>query len=83
MKMRGWMMTVSAAVALWGMAASGEVEVTNVSAKQRYPWNGLVDIKCTVEGIGGEAEAGGRRAVKGEANRGGGWCGRRRLRRSG
>ena len=57
MKKRGWMMAVSAAVALWGMAASGEVEVTNVSAKQRYPWNGLVDIECTVEGIGGEAEA--------------------------
>ena len=57
MKKRGWMMAVSAAVALWGMAASGEVEVTNVSAKQRYPWNGLVDIECTVEGIGGEEAA--------------------------
>ena len=25
--------------------------VTDVTAKQRYPWNGLVDITCKVEGI--------------------------------
>ena len=28
-------------------------EVQNVTAKQRYPWNGLVDITCTVTGISG------------------------------
>ena len=28
-------------------------EVQNVTAKQRYPWNGLVDIVCTVTGING------------------------------
>ena len=28
--------------------------VTNVVAKQRYPWNGLVDITCKVSGIEGK-----------------------------
>ena len=28
-------------------------EVTDVTAKQRYPWNGLVDITCKVSGIDG------------------------------
>ena len=28
-------------------------EVRNVTAKQRYPWNGLVDITCKVVGING------------------------------
>ena len=28
-------------------------EVTDVVAKQRYPWNGLVDITCKVTGING------------------------------
>ena len=27
--------------------------VANVTAKQRYPWNGMVDITCTVSGISG------------------------------
>ena len=27
--------------------------VTDVTAKQRYPWNGKVDITCTVSGISG------------------------------
>lgn len=31
--------------------------VTDITAKQRYPWNGLVDITCKVSGI--EADAGG------------------------
>lgn len=31
--------------------------VTDITAKQRYPWNGLVDISCKVSGI--EAETGG------------------------
>ena len=30
-------------------------EVSNVIAKQRYPWNGLVDISCNVSGIVGTA----------------------------
>lgn len=29
------------------------IEIQNVTAKQRYPWNGLVDITCTVTGIDG------------------------------
>ena len=31
--------------------------VTDITAKQRYPWNGLVDISCKVSGM--EAETGG------------------------
>lgn len=31
--------------------------VTDITAKQRYPWNGLVDITCNVSGI--EADSGG------------------------
>jgi len=36
---------------------SAAPEVTDITAKQRYPWNGLVDITCNVSGI--EADAGG------------------------
>lgn len=36
---------------------SAAPEVTDITAKQRYPWNGLVDISCKVSGI--EADAGG------------------------
>ena len=35
---------------------SAESTVTDVTAKQRYPWNGLVDIACKVSGI--ETETG-------------------------
>ena len=31
----------------------GPIKVTNVTAKQRYPWNGMVDITCIVSGISG------------------------------
>ena len=33
--------------------AVADVAVTDVIAKQRYPWNGLVDITCKVAGIDG------------------------------
>ena len=33
--------------------ASAEPTVTDVTAKQRYPWKGLVDITCKVSGING------------------------------
>ena len=36
---------------------SAAPEVTDITAKQRYPWNELVDITCKVSGI--EADAGG------------------------
>ena len=36
---------------------SAAPKVTDITAKQRYPWNGLVDISCKVSGI--EAETGG------------------------
>ncbi len=35
------------------LAAFAEPTVTDVVAKQRYPWNGLVDITCKVTGISG------------------------------
>ena len=35
------------------MCASAAPDVTDVVAKQRYPWNGLVDITCKVSGING------------------------------
>lgn len=36
----------------WGVHADTP-QVQNVTAKQRFPWNGLVDITCTVTGING------------------------------
>jgi len=32
------------------VAMAGEVSVKSVTAQQRYPWNGLVDIVVTLEG---------------------------------
>ena len=37
--------------------ALGEVAVTGVTAKQRYPWNGLVDITVTLSGTEEECSA--------------------------
>ena len=49
-----------AATGAWGAtnmppvsAEGSEPKVTDVVAKQRYPWNGLVDITCKVSGIVG------------------------------
>ena len=41
------------AAAMAAMCASAEPTVSNEIAKQRYPWNGLVDITCKVTGITG------------------------------
>ena len=41
------------AAAMAAMGAVAEPVVTDVVAKQRYPWNGLVDITCKVSGING------------------------------
>ena len=51
--------TILAAVAAAIMTSSGAfadttIAVTDVTARQRYPWNGLVDITCSVSGIDGE-----------------------------
>ncbi len=35
------------------VATAYAAEVTDVTARQRYPWNGLVDITCKVSGIEG------------------------------
>ena len=32
------------------LTVSADVTITDVSAKQRYPWNGLIDITYTVSG---------------------------------
>ena len=40
-------------MALAALAAFADPTVTDVVAKQRYPWNGLVDITCKVTGISG------------------------------
>ena len=40
-------------MALAAMVAFAAPEVTDVVAKQRYPWNGLVDITCKVSGHDG------------------------------
>ena len=37
------------------VALAATPTVSNVTAKQRYPWNGMVDITCTVSGISGTA----------------------------
>ena len=45
--------TIVAMTAMFALAALADVAVTDVVAKQRYPWNGLVDITCKVTGIEG------------------------------
>ena len=47
------------AALLLPLSTSSAATVENVTAKQRYPWNGKVDITCTVSGIDG----GGRGAL--------------------
>ena len=42
-------------VAMVAGATFASPTVTGVTAKQRYPWNGMVDITCTVSGIDGTA----------------------------
>ena len=42
--------TIGIMVAIAGLAVA-EPTVTDVVAKQRYPWNGLVDITCKVTGV--------------------------------
>ena len=57
MNMKRMMMATALAVLLGGTgfvpSAMAEVDVTDVVAKQRYPWNGLVDITCKVTGVEG------------------------------
>ncbi len=42
-------MVLAVAAALYALAVSAAVAVKDVSCRQRYPWNGLVDIDYTVE----------------------------------
>ena len=58
MKLKRMVMAISTALLLGAIAAvpaMADVAVTDVVAKQRYPWNGLVDITCKVTGIEGTA----------------------------
>ena len=58
MRVKKTMIVVAIAAILGGTSfcssAYADVAVTDVTAKQRYPWNGLVDITCKVAGINGE-----------------------------
>ena len=47
------MMITLGMVLAWAITVFSEPTVTDVVAKQRYPWNGLVDITCKVSGISG------------------------------
>ena len=57
----GWKVPAAGLAVLAGLclaAVARGAEIRNVTAKQRYPWNGLVDIRFSVSGIGeGEAWA--------------------------
>lgn len=58
MNMKTTMMIAALAAILGGLCsvtalAAGAPYVTNTIARQRYPWNGLVDITCRVAGING------------------------------
>ena len=45
------------AAALSALVASAEISITGVSARQRWPWNSLVDVDFTIGGTAGEAYA--------------------------
>ena len=51
-KMIGAMVSVIVALCVH----AGTPQVQNLTAKQRFPWNGLVDITCKVTGISGTAK---------------------------
>ena len=46
--MRGWISVLAALVT--GAILAGVPTITGVTAQQRYPWNGMVDIAVTFEG---------------------------------
>lgn len=48
---KGLMVVIAQMCVIAGFAATPTI--SNETAKQRYPWNGLVDITCTVSGING------------------------------
>ena len=48
------LMTVIAGLAIAMGASAGDVSVTAVTAQQRYPWNGLVDVTVTFSGASGD-----------------------------
>jgi len=49
--MKKKLMVLAVAVAGMLVAWAETPTVTDVTAKQRYPWNGLVDISCNVSGV--------------------------------
>ena len=46
--MKKLMMTAATFAAL---SASAAITITDVSARQRWPWNGLVDVDFTISGV--------------------------------
>ena len=46
-----------AAMVAAGQMLAGEVTATAITAKQRYPWNGLVDITLTLQGASNDVAA--------------------------
>lgn len=58
-------LVMAMAAALAFGATGGEVTATAVTAQQRYPWNGMVDVAVTLSGASNEvarAQCGNRRA---------------------
>ncbi len=53
MKLKMMMLTFATMVAAVAFGTDEGPTVTEATAKQRYPWNGLVDITCKVTGIDG------------------------------
>ena len=45
------------AAAFSALVASAEITITGVTARQRWPWNSLVDVDFTIGGTAGEAYA--------------------------
>ena len=48
MRLKKWLML--AVLAMMSILSFGALTVSDITAKQRYPWNGLVDIAFTVSG---------------------------------
>ncbi len=56
-KVRTWAIMVSLSFVLCGTWAAELEPTISVLAKQRYPWNGLVDVKFTIAGEAGKKYA--------------------------
>ena len=56
LRMRNSQLTAMAGIALAIAAfAAPAAEITGVASRQRWPWNNLVDVDFTINGVSGEA----------------------------